>query len=129
MTAVNLGQALALWINTTPPTNTKMLWYDENLTGSGNKIKYYDDVGATWVLLTDSINRAFRQTLSTVSTVITIPDQGTNDYVVEVIRYDVTGGGDGKSIVQISNQTNTSFTVETASGYESGVFIYRILKF
>ena len=129
MTTVNLGQALALWINIIPPTNTSMLWYDLNLVGGGNRIKYFDQNSTSWELLTSIMASAHRIPLVTIEQTISIPDQGTTDYFIEVVNYKTIGGADGTSIAKISDQTNTSFKVTTVSGYEAGTFIYRILKF
>jgi len=46
MAVVNLGQISAIHIGTIPPSNTKMMWYDDN---TGQKIiKYYDIGSSTW---------------------------------------------------------------------------------
>lgn len=44
MSTENLGQISALHIGTVAPTNTKMLWYDDNV---GQKIVKYYDIGST----------------------------------------------------------------------------------
>ena len=46
MPTSNLGQIAGIHIGTSAPTNTKMLWYDDNI---GQKIvKYYDVGSTTW---------------------------------------------------------------------------------
>lgn len=46
MSTKNLGQVQALWVSSTAPTNTNMLWFDTN-TGI-KKHKYYDTDTSTW---------------------------------------------------------------------------------
>jgi len=50
MATINLGWIKSIKRGSTPPTNLEMLWYDTNLTGSGIKIKYYDEVLGLWLL-------------------------------------------------------------------------------
>lgn len=46
MATKNLGQVSAILISTTPPSNQKMLWYDDNI---GQKLlKYYDTNTSSW---------------------------------------------------------------------------------
>ena len=50
----NLGLVQAIQAGTTPPSNTKMLWYDTN---SGvNLQKYYNLISSSWVPLTSGSN-------------------------------------------------------------------------
>ena len=44
MGVINLGQVQAIWIGTTPPTNTNMIWWDLNVTLH----KYYKTATSTW---------------------------------------------------------------------------------
>ena len=44
MVTKNLGQVQAIWVGTTPPTNTNMIWWDLNVTLH----KYYKTATSTW---------------------------------------------------------------------------------
>jgi hypothetical protein len=44
---VDLGQVSAIKISSVAPTNTKLLWYDTNVT-SGSRFKYYDVTDLEW---------------------------------------------------------------------------------
>ena len=71
----------------------------------------------------------FRVPLSAVSTQISIPLQAALDYEIEVVIYRLDDGADGKELVVITQKTLNSFNVELPSGYENGVFVYRVLSF
>ena len=114
----NLGQLQALFISTTPPDNTYMLWYDTN-TGV-NSIKYYDIELGQWVLLSSgggvSVGysyRADRVILSTTNpTVVSFSlDLGTQDtdIVLNANIYDANGD---EVVGTITNITKSGFTVE-----------------
>nr|HPI19953.1 hypothetical protein [Candidatus Kapabacteria bacterium] len=50
-TTINLGLVKLVHIGTVAPTNTYMIWYDDNI---GEKIhKYYDTINSTWMRLKD----------------------------------------------------------------------------
>jgi hypothetical protein len=55
MSIKNLGTIQAIWIGTTAPSNTAMLWYDTN-TGI-YKHKYYDIPTSTWLYLSNTANQ------------------------------------------------------------------------
>jgi len=69
-----------------------------------------------------------RQGLSTLVTLINIPDQGTTDYDIEIRSY-IVNGRESKTIPKISLQTSSSFTITTRPGYETGVLKFRIQKY
>lgn len=52
MIVLDLGQVASVKISPTPPTNTKLLWYDVNQSGSV-KFKVFDETLNTWKLITD----------------------------------------------------------------------------
>ncbi len=50
-TTINLGLVKLVHVGTVAPTNTYMIWYDDNI---GEKIhKYYDTINSTWMRLKD----------------------------------------------------------------------------
>lgn len=53
MNFIDLGQVSALRISSVPPTNTKLLWYDTNIT-TGPKFKYWEEGSQSWQLLGDN---------------------------------------------------------------------------
>jgi len=51
-TTKNLGMVKAIHIGLTPPLNTVMLWYDDNV--SQKVLKRYDTMSSSWIILSAS---------------------------------------------------------------------------
>ena len=53
MASQNLGQVAGLWIGTTAPTNTTLIWYDSTPAIRCHKV--YDAAAAAWVVLSPTV--------------------------------------------------------------------------
>ena len=113
MSIANLGTIQAIWIATTAPSNTAMLWYDTN-TGI-YKHKYYDIPTSTWLYLNNTANqnnyRAGRVTFATTAAqVVTYSTQlGLADADVVIIPHFYNLSGQPVTVT-ITSITKTSFT-------------------
>jgi len=67
----NLGLVKAIHVGTTPPSNTNLIWYDNN-TGV-NFHKYYDVVGGVWVPLGDGEDPVYTGATPVTDSVGAIP--------------------------------------------------------
>jgi len=131
MTTKNLGLVKAICVGTTPPQNTVLLWYDDNI---GEKLhKYFDVVSQQWLPLRaefqNSESITSYQSISGVTNVAFPRSMQSNDYFVEILQF-ISGSVQVKSGWIITNKQSTGFRFDpNSSRYNSGILYYRVTLF
>lgn len=81
-TEQNLGLVQAVKIDTTPPTNTAQIWFDDNV---GQKVhKVYDIVSGTWILLAPNAGQGFGVYTVAITNSISINVLQSTHQIVEI---------------------------------------------
>ena len=124
----NLGQVSAIFIGTSAPVNTTLLWYDTSLPSPIHK--YYDTSISQWVTLVPfAVPDNYRLndfSISTQTNVVFSSSLSSSNYFVEVLEYKASPSN---VIVSsgwvINNKTNSGFTFTPPSRYEVGTLYYK----
>lgn len=82
---INLGQVSSIHIGSTPPSNTKLIWYDTNV----NAHKVYVVSLSLWVLAAPSAGNGFRLFANPVTNATNIVISQATHGVVEVSNVQV----------------------------------------
>lgn len=123
----NLGQISAIYIGTTAPTNTKLIWYDDNV---GEKIhKYYDVLTETWIPLIDANKEDYYRydecSINGVTNVVFRSEMSSDNYMVNIEAFEATNGDMVRSGVTIDNLTTVGFRFTPPSRYQTGIIRYK----
>lgn len=105
-TSLNLGQIAAIHISTTAPSNTKMLWYDDNI---GIKIVKYYDIGTTTWKAFDGIGVFLPLTGGTVTGFVTLHANPTANLHAATKQYvDTAVSGAAGTLAAVLSGGNTT---------------------
>lgn len=112
ITPNNLGWVKSVFKGITPPSNTDMLWFDNNV--DVKKHKYYDTVSSTWKLFQNVLFYSNLASFPAVGAVdfIYVDKGGKIIYIYDLIVGYVSVGGGGTS-------TTTESDVALVSDYDS----------
>jgi hypothetical protein len=125
----NLGLVKAIFVGTTPPTNTQVLWYDTSLAAPIHK--YFDTLTEMWVPLqaTSTETDSYRLGMFNVNNstdVVFSSELPSSNYYVKVLEYIATDGTNVRSGWDIpdANKQTTGFRFAPPSRYLTGVLWY-----
>lgn len=131
-TTRNLGLVKAIFVGTTAPSNTQVLWYDTSLPAPIHK--YYDTLTTSWVALNQPDSNADHYRLNSYSisgttTVVFSSVLASASYYVKVLKFTATDGTDVKSGFDIpdANKEVGQFRFIPPSRYQSGILWYEAL--
>ena len=114
MATVNLGQISAIYIGTTAPSNTYMMWYDE-----GNSVlKYYDVGSSTWKAF-DGTGVFVEVTGSTMTGYLTLHADPTNALHAATKQYvdnAISGTASTLSGILANGNTTDGTSIEVSTG-------------
>lgn len=133
-TTRNLGLVKAIFVGTTPPANTQVLWYDTSLAAPVHK--YYDTLTTTWISIVtppDTIDYyRLQQWTITGSTDITFTSALPSDqYYLKVLSYVATDGTHVNSGWDIpsANKTASGFRFIPPTRFATGTLWYEAVMY
>lgn len=136
----NLGQIAAVLIQTTPPANQKLLWYDTN--PAYQFLRYYDRIASAWLPLFRQFDSAPTNGSTNLLTsgsiynafasigLLQFTKAGHGFLVGDILRFDASSGfvkaladttADARMIGMVSGVPDANTFILVISGYVSGL--------
>ena len=113
-TTRNLGLVKAIFVGTTPPTNTQVLWYDTSLATPVHK--YYDTLTEQWISIVtppDTIDyyRLNTYSVNGITDIVFSSALPSNSYYINILEYKAQDGTLVKSGWDLpsANKTDAGF--------------------